>query len=109
MLAVIANLLNHYHVSIGDIAEMTDFQLYNLYFHPRDDQGRITTFANETGYWVDGPVNEAKELEALQVAATFARWPKDYTDNLRTQLRAKWAQLHEQGITELCPDPVTAT
>lgn len=109
LLAVIANLLNHYHVSIADIADMTDFQLYNLYFHPRDDKGRITTFSNETGYWVDGPVDERKELEALEVAARFGGWRPEYTANLRDQLKAKWARLHSEGVTQLWEPSEAAT
>jgi hypothetical protein len=103
LLAVISNLLNHFHCSIGDIADMTDFQIFNLYFHPRDDQGRITTYKNESGYEVNGPVDEAKELEALDVAANFAGWSAEYTGSLRDQLKAKWAKLHAQGVEQLCP------
>jgi hypothetical protein len=35
----IANLLDHFHMSLDDIRNLTDAQLCDFYFFPRDEQG----------------------------------------------------------------------
>lgn len=38
---MVARLLDHFHISMDQLARLTDRQIYELYFHPRDDKGSI--------------------------------------------------------------------
>ena len=36
-----AALLDHFHLSLNEIADLTDYQIQELYFHKRDEDGSI--------------------------------------------------------------------
>lgn len=91
--AIVAKLLDHFHLSIKQLARLTDKQIFELYFHPRDDKGAIEPKDEPE----QGAATEEKkptlksELMNLWKMAKALKLPPEQWTELEKQLRAKFA------------------
>lgn len=92
-----ATLLSVYHLKPEEILKLTDWQIHELYYHPREEDGSIVPVER-----LDR--REPKTLtEALiqweSVAVQFRMRPEDVEAG-REKLRRKWANEGTNGGTE---------
>lgn len=103
--AKIAMLLEHFHVRIEDLARLTDKQIDELYFHPRNDKGAIEPQEKPTEA-ADGKPTLKSELMALWKMAKALRMPPEQWMELEKQLRAKYAEMGETWAGQMpIPNP----
>jgi hypothetical protein len=93
LVAVVANLLDRFHLTLAEIGRLTDFQVYALYFHKRDDKGNIPIPGGGLELRApDRPLSLEEELMMLDRLAIFGRWKEEYTLSLKDQLRKRFAE-----------------
>ncbi len=90
--AKIAVLIDKYHLSIREIAGLTDYQIVTLYFHKRDEDG-VIKFPEQVTAAPDRPATEA---ECLMVLAQMkpAMKVEDYEEAVQ-KVRAKFKEADE--------------
>ena len=104
-----AALMDHFHLTPAQIGNLTDRQIQELYFHPRDRQtGAIQEQPEPV---VEKPVVETppdsprraflKEMMAFDVMASQMRLPEDNIRVCKARIRAKY------GISETPPETAT--
>jgi len=81
-----ATLLNHYHLTLPEIRRLTDRQIVDLYFHPRDDNGAIRPVEQQ-------PQPGSLEFE-LQEARIVARRLGVDPQVVEEKVRARWWTTH---------------
>jgi hypothetical protein len=89
-----ATLVNVHHLRPWEIAKLTDRQIEELYFHPREQDGSIT------------PVEDSHNREPKSLDEAIAQWvviasqfrtPQDKVQAGIEMLRQKWAAKEESG------------
>lgn len=93
-LAVLASLVNPAPrgcgLSLEQVGSLTDAQIYQLYFHPRDSKTGGIRFPVLLEQPV-GPLSLEEELKILEKIARSCRTPADKLERLKAKLRAKHA------------------
>jgi len=84
MRAMYATLLNHYHLTLPEIGRLTDRQISDLYFHPRDEAGAIKPVEKE-------PQPGTLEFD-LREARTVAREMGADVDEVERRVRDAWTK-----------------
>lgn len=84
---VVASLLDHYRLTLDEILDLTESQVFELYYYPREENGTLkspkTVIENkENGY--------EKDLACLLQLKNM-RMLKDYPEKLK-QLKKKWGK-----------------
>lgn len=88
--AMFAILLENFHVTPEIIAGLTDRQIHDYYFHPRDKQGAIKTLEPVVkAPKVEGYEDNLRALKALMDAKFISE--KDYR-RLKEELGAKYGK-----------------
>ena len=78
-----ATLLNHYHLTLPEIGRLTDRQIADLYFHPREEDGSIKAQVEEA---------QPGSLEyELQEARIMARKMGVCPKALSRKVRERWS------------------
>lgn len=87
------------------VARLTDRQIDELYFHPRDKEGRIEP--QEKPIAADGKPTLKSELMNLWKMAKVLKMPPEQWTELEKQLRGKYAAQGETWDGKM-PPPVTS-
>jgi hypothetical protein len=84
--AVYAKLVEHFHLRPWEIKKLTDRQIVELYFHPRNDKGEV-----EEVY--ERPAVPTLKSELFEIDLLYAQGviKKDNAEQCKEKLRAKWA------------------
>jgi hypothetical protein len=90
----VAQLLDHFHLTLGQIGRLTDAQIYDLYFHRRDRKTGAIVFpegpAKATNE--DVPHTLESELAMLDMLALISpNTPASNIEEAKVKLRAKYA------------------
>lgn len=100
MKAVVATLLDHFHLTIDDYARLTDRQIVELYCHKRNKDGSIEA---DDGVAVKAPEREltlSEEIHQLDILAGIFNWPAQMVADAKAKLAAKFsskdAEKHER-------------
>ncbi len=89
--AIYAQLLDHFHLTFEQIGNLTDCQIYNYYFHTRDERGQIVKAAKPTKFGSEKPRSMKEELLQVDVlGSTFGLKPDNIIE-MKEKIRAKWA------------------
>jgi hypothetical protein len=99
--AAFAKLIDHFHLRPWEIRKLTDRQIQELYFHPRDDQGEIELPDGRRGRRVLGepdapgldeqPVTLEQHLMHVDLLAARRVITRENADECKQKLREKWA------------------
>jgi hypothetical protein len=90
--SVVAALLGEpFHLTLGDIAKLTDWQIRELYFHARDEAGKVKpkhSIEALTGV-PDGPLSDEQKRHVLYAAGAAMGLP-------RAELDRAWADYEKR-------------
>jgi hypothetical protein len=92
--AMVAQLLDHFHLTLDQIGRLTDAQIYDLYFHRRDRKtgGIIFPEGERRATDEDVPHTLEAELAALDMLALISpNTPASNIEEAKAKLRAKYA------------------
>jgi len=88
-----AALLDHFHLTLAEIGNLTDRQIQELYFHPRDEQtGSIRQQPEpaKPDTLPDSPRRAfLKEMMAFDQLASQMRLPEKNVQECKARIRAK--------------------
>lgn len=94
--AIVALLLDRFHLTLEDYAKLTDKQIFEIYLHPRDEDGSIDFDASpkeeKPKPEEDKPDTLESDLEVLYNLATVTRMPAAKLNELEKQLREKYGR-----------------
>lgn len=83
---MIANLVHHYHLSMSDILKLTDKQIKEIYFHPRNDKDEIEPVEERRSGSLEADLYELDMLLAKGVI----KITEEKKAELKDKLRKKW-------------------
>jgi len=90
--AILAKLLDHFHVPLDLIPKMTRRQVFDLYFFPRDSEGNLLDEDDEdeaeTGPAV--PMTMEQELADLDQIARMFNVPVADVERTRAEIRKRY-------------------
>lgn len=91
--AYIAAVITSCRVPISDLAHLTDRQIFGLYGHERDKDGKIKVpdDKKDAAEPDASPPSLERDLRDLWIAASTFRMPPEKYAELKRQLEAKWA------------------
>lgn len=101
-----------FNLTFPDIAKLTDDQISDILFHPRDKEGYLDIGSAEDGGGSDESISFGKMYEQVmrlhnpsisddEIKASFVKeygepdMPQDYADKVRSELAEMWETLPE--------------
>lgn len=88
-----AQLLDNYHLSLEQLANLTEWQIHNLYYYPRDDKGLLKKpFAVKAHTDHAQAVKDAtpqtweEALERLEILRASFRWSDEEFNKAKEKL-----------------------
>jgi hypothetical protein len=82
-----ATLVDHFHLTLEEVANLTDGQINKIYFHPRDENGGIKG-ASVMGEEVQ-PTLEGN-LAHLDVLIAKRMVPAEKREEFREKIKERW-------------------
>ncbi len=86
--------MEHFHLTKDDISDMTDWQIDELCFHVREEDGTIKPQKRSTS---DGPETVQQALTQWKILSGQLRLPKDQVTEGVKKIKAKWASKETNG------------
>lgn len=91
--AIVATLIKEYHLTLDQIGELTDRQIVDYYFHPRDKEtGVIKIPSNWNVDEFRTPLTLEEELMQLDSLAIQVNLTPENVEECRRQLREKFSK-----------------
>lgn len=89
--ATYAQLVDHFHLTPAEIGELTDRQIAQLYFHPRDKDGAIRRPESEAVMGsMELPTTMEQELADIDLMCRKFHITPDRREVARNKVKEKW-------------------